>query len=96
MRLAFIASIAAAGVILKKPKKDGEVIAREITIKCEKPIVYTGKTRIPVRVKLSFSPARDKYVMFESVFGIGDHRQHYGNTILLYCRPNLTGFSYLE
>jgi hypothetical protein len=96
VRLVFLTSIAAAGGMLGKERKDGEVIARDIAIKCTKPLLYTARSRIPVSVTIDVRRRTKDFALFRSTFHVGPNSEHEGMTTLLYCRPNLTNFSYLK
>lgn len=95
VRLAFMASIVAAGIELGKIKKDGEVIARSLEIACKKPLMYGPFTDIPVEATIEILRTTRQYHLFRSRFRIGAGSEHSGETLLLYCKPGTEGFSYL-
>ena len=96
VRLVFLTSIAAAGRILGKERKDGEVIARDIAMKCARPLLYTARSKIPVSVLIDIRRKTKDFTLFRSTFRVGSQGEHEGETTLLYCRPGLTNFSYLR
>jgi hypothetical protein len=96
VRMAFTSSIVAAGIALKKTNKDGEVVARSISIKCRLPLLYQHDSRIPVFVAIDIGHENDVYSVVRAKFTIGSRCEHSGETTLLYCKPGTRGFSYIE
>lgn len=95
VRLAFITAIAAAGPLLGRLKKDGEVIARSLSIECRRALLYMAASEIPVEVSIRVRKQTPDYQLLQVAFSIGEDSAHSGSTTLLYCRPHLEGFSYL-
>ncbi len=95
VRLVFIASIIGAGAIFGLKRKEGEVIARDFQIECNKPLMYDDLSKIEVTINITTLKKNEKYHLFESNFSIGENAEHVGKTKLFYCKPNTKEFSYL-
>lgn len=88
-RLAFSASIIAAGHALNKDKKDGHVIVSNMKIDYVSPVWYSVNVEIPVDVDIRIIKKMDDYLVFKSNFSMGDDKGHIGETTLLYCNPGV-------
>lgn len=95
-RLAFSAAIIAVGHTLKKEKKDGEVIVRNLNINYDAPVMYSSNTEIVVDIEIDILKETDKYHLFTSKFTVGRNQGHVGTSTLFYCKPNLKNFAYLS
>ena len=64
-RLMFQAGIVTAGIELKKPCKNGEVIVRRQTLQCKRPITYDADACLPMQVEFQHIKDSGKYTLFE-------------------------------
>jgi hypothetical protein len=95
VRLGFMASIICAGLVLKKDRKNGEVIARSIEVACRRHLMYDSSSVVQVTANVKILRETSQDHLFRSAFSIGSNREHVGDTLLLYCKPD-AAISYLN
>ncbi len=87
IRLANAAAIIAAGAILGKPRKDGEVIAGDLTMRCADPIDCDGSSLLPITVWLTDIRDTPRFKKYCVHFEVGSSAEHYGQMTHFYENP---------
>ena len=87
VRLANIAAIIAAGLKFGKAKQDGDVIARDMQISCDSPIVYRHKDTITVTVTIEELGESSRFNIYNARFDVGPNAEHHGIVKHYYCKP---------
>lgn len=89
VRIANMAAIVAAGLALNKDRKDAEVIAGSLQIRCSKPIDCDGKTPLPAYITLSEFQKNERFIKYHVTFKIGHNCEHEGDMHHFYMEPSL-------
>lgn len=86
VRLANHAALVAAGLLLRKFRKDGDVIAERFSIRCAEPIYYSGSTRVPVNVRLHSLTESKAFYIYHASFSLGERGEHAGELVHHYSK----------
>lgn len=90
VRLANHAALIASGLLLRKDRKDSDVIAEYFDIRCARPILYGPDDSVPIRIELhSLTESMGSFV-YHATFALGATSEHTGRLVHHYTKPKRT------